>query len=170
MPPQWNRAICLGFDCRKMGKPSIHQAVAEIIEPVVEEENIELVDVEYRKVGTAWTLRVYIDKNHGVTLDDCQRLSRQIEDLIEVHEVIGGHYVLEVSSPGLDRPLKKERDFIRNKGKRVQVKTFSPIDKKKQRTGTVRDFKNGTLFLQDRDEVLEIPLADIAQAKPVVEF
>ena len=153
-----------------MGKPSIHQAIAEIIEPVVQEENIELVDVEYKKVGNVWTLRVYLDKDHGVTVGDCQRMSRQIEDLIEVHEVIANPYALEVSSPGLDRPLKKERDFIRNKGKRIQVKTFSPINSKKKRTGTVQDFKNGTLFLEDDDGILEIPLANIALAKPAIEF
>ena len=113
-----------------MGKPSIHQTVAEIIAPITQEENIELVDVEYKKVGKTWALRVYIDKKLGVTLDDCQRISRQVEDLIEVHEVIADPYVLEVSSPGLDRPLKKERDFIKNKEKRVRVKSFSPITEK----------------------------------------
>ena len=153
-----------------MGKPSIHQAVAEIIEPITQEEEIELVDVEYKKVGKTWTLRIYIDKNLGVTLGDCQRISRQAEDLIEVHEVITNPYVLEVSSPGLDRPLKKERDFIRNKGKQVQVKSFSPVNGKKQRIGTVQDFKNGTLYLKDPAGIQEIPLGDIAQAKLTTEL
>ena len=153
-----------------MGKPSIHQAVAEIIEPITQEEEIELVDVEYKKVGKTWTLRIYIDKNLGVTLGDCQRISRQAEDLIEVHEVITNPYVLEVSSPGLDRPLKKERDFIRNKGKQVQVKSFSPVNGKKQRIGTVQDFKNGILYLKDTDGIQKIPLESIAQAKLTVEL
>jgi ribosome maturation factor RimP len=144
--------------------------VAEIIAPITQEENIELVDVEYKKVGKTWALRVYIDKKLGVTLDDCQRISRQVEDLIEVHEVIADPYVLEVSSPGLDRPLKKERDFIRNKGKRVQVKSFSTINGKKQRVGTVQDFKNGTLYLKDTDGIQEIPLENIAQAKLAIEL
>jgi|TARA_B100000315_G_scaffold188134_1_gene177863 ribosome maturation factor RimP len=153
-----------------MGKSSIHQTVAEIIEPITREENIELVDVEYKKVGKTWALRIYIDKNLGVTLGDCQRISRQAEDLIEVHEVITNPYVLEVSSPGLDRPLKKERDFIRNKGKQVQVKSFSPVNGKKQRIGTVQDFKNGTLYLKDPAGIQEIPLGDIAQAKLTIEL
>ena len=153
-----------------MGKSSIHQTVAEIIEPITREENIELVDVEYKKVGKTWALRIYIDKNLGVTLGDCQRISRQTEDLIEVHEVIANPYVLEVSSPGLDRPLKKERDFIRNKGKQVQVKSFSPVNGKKQRIGTVQDFKNGTLYLKDPAGIQEIPLGDIAQAKLTIEL
>ncbi len=155
---------------RTMGKSSIHQTVAEIIEPITREENIELVDVEYKKVGKTWALRIYIDKNLGVTLGDCQRISRQAEDLIEVHEVITNPYVLEVSSPGLDRPLKKERDFIRNKGKQVQVKSFSPVNGKKQRIGTVQDFKNGTLYLKDPAGIQEIPLGDIAQAKLTIEL
>ena len=153
-----------------MRKPSIHQTVAEIIEPITQEENIELVDVEYKKVGKTWALRVYIDKNLGITLNDCQRISRQVEDLIEVHEVISDPYVLEVSSPGLDRPLTKERDFIRNKEKRVQVKSFSPINDKKQRIGTVQDFKNGILYLKDADGIQEIPLENIAQAKLTIEL
>ena len=152
-----------------MGKPSIHQAVAKIIEPITQEENIELVDVEYKKVGKTLALRIYIDKKLGITLDDCQRISRQVEDLIEVHDVIADPYVLEVSSPGLDRPLKKERDFIRNKGKRVQVKSFSPINGKKQRVGTVQDFKSGTLYLKDTDGIQEIPLDNIAQAKLTID-
>jgi ribosome maturation factor RimP len=152
-----------------MGKPSIHQAVAKIIEPITQEENIELVDVEYKKVGKTLALRIYIDKKLGITLDDCQRISRQVEDLIEVHDVIADPYVLEVSSPGLDRPLKKERDFIRNKEKRVQIKSFSPINGKKRRVGTVQDFKSGTLYLKDTDGIQEIPLDNIAQAKLTID-
>ena len=153
-----------------MEKPSIYQAVTELLEPVFREGNIELVDVEYKKTGKAWTLRVFINKSQGVTVYDCQKLSREIEDLIEVHELIANPYVLEVSSLGLDRPLKKEADFLRNKGKQIQLKTFLPIDNKKKFLGTVRDFTNGTLFLEDKDDVLEIQLANIAQARLVIKF
>ena len=153
-----------------MGKTSIYQSVTKLIEPTARENNIELVDVEYKKTGKAWTLRVFINKSQGVTVSDCQKLSREIEDLIEVHELIASPYVLEVSSLGLDRPLKKEADFLRNKGKQIQLKTFLPIDNKKKFLGTVRDFTNGTLFLEDKDDVLEIQLANIAQAKLVIKF
>ena len=153
-----------------MGKPSIHRAVAELIEPVFRENNIELVDVEYKKAGRIWVLRIFIDKNQGVTVDDCQKLSREIEDLIEVHELISVPYVLEVSSPGLDRSLKKERDFLRNKGKRILIKTFLPINSKKQFSGTIRNFVNETLFLENNDNVFEIQLDKIAQAKLIIEF
>ena len=101
-----------------MKKIPIYQLVIDLIEPTLQGSEIKLVDVEYKKIGKDWTLRVLIDKNQGVTVFDCQKLSREIEDLIEIHELIKDHYVLEVSSPGLDRPLKKESDFVRNKVKK----------------------------------------------------
>ena len=153
-----------------MGKTSIYQSVADLIEPTLRGSNIELVDVEYKKTGKIWVLRVFIDKNQGVTVYDCQELSREIEDLIEIHELIDDHYVLEVSSPGLDRPLKKDTDFLRNKGKRIQIKTYSPINNKKENAGTVIDFVNGTLFLEDKKNILKVSLTEIAQAKLIIKF
>ena len=153
-----------------MGKTSIYQSVADLIKPTLEGNGIELVDVEYKKTGKTWVLRVFIDKNQGVTVYDCQELSREIEDLIEIHELIDDHYVLEVSSPGLDRPLKKAADFLRNKGKRIQIKTYSPINNKKENAGTVIDFVNGTLFLEDKKDILKISLTEIAQAKLIIKF
>ena len=153
-----------------MKKTSIYQSVADLVEPTLKESNIELIDVEYRKSGKAWILRIFIDKNQGVTVYDCQELSREIEDLIEIHELIDDHYVLEVSSPGLDRPLKKDTDFLRNKGKRIQIKTYSPINNKKENVGTVIDFVNGTLFLEDKKDILKVSLTEIAQAKLIIKF
>ena len=153
-----------------MGKTSIYQSVADLIKPTLEGNGIELVDVEYKKTGKIWVLRVFIDKNQGVTVHDCQELSREIEDLIEIHELIDDHYVLEVSSPGLDRPLKKDTDFLRNKGKRIQIKTYSPINNKKENAGTVIDFVNGTLFLEDKKNILKISLTEIAQAELIIKF
>ena len=153
-----------------MGKTSIYQSVADLIKPTLEGNGIELVDVEYKKTGKIWVLRVFIDKNQEVTVHDCQELSREIEDLIEIHELIDDHYVLEVSSPGLNRPLKKDTDFLRNKGKRIQIKTYSPINNKKENVGTVIDFVNGTLFLEDKKDILKVSLTEIAQAKLIIKF
>ena len=153
-----------------MKKPSIYQSVADLIRPILRGSNIELVDAECKKTGKTWALKVFIDKNQGVTVHDCQELSREIEDLIEIHELIDDHYVLEVSSPGLDRPLKKAADFLRNKGKRIQIKTYSPINNKKENAGTIRDFVNDTLFLEGKKDILKIPSTDIAQAKLIIEF
>ena len=153
-----------------MGKTSIYQSVADLIKPTLEENGIKLVDVEYKKTGRVWVLRVFIDKNQGVTVYDCQELSGEIEDLIEIHELIDDHYVLEVSSPGLNRPLKKDTDFLRNKGKRIQIKPYSPINNKKETAGTVIDFVNGTLFLGDKKDILKVSLTEIAQAKLIIKF
>ena len=153
-----------------MKKIPIYQLVIDLIEPTLQGSEIKLVDVEYKKIGKDWTLRVLIDKNQGVTVFDCQKLSREIEDLIEIHELIKDHYVLEVSSPGLDRPLKKESDFVRNKGKQIQVNTDFPINNSKINTGTIRDFSNSTLFLENNNDTLEIPLINIMQAKLIIEF
>ena len=153
-----------------MGKTSIYQLVSELIEPTVTEHNAELVDVEYIKAGKFWTLRVFIDKKQGVTVLDCQKLSREIEDLIEVHELISDPYTLEVSSPGLDRPLKKEADFLRNKDKQIQLNTYAPIEGKKSFSGIVLDVNDKILFLKNKDSCIELELANIAQAKLVIEF
>ena len=153
-----------------MKKIPIYQLVIDLIEPTLQGSEIKLVDAEYKKIGKDWTLRVLIDKNQGVTVFDCQKLSREIEDLIEIHELIKDHYVLEVSSPGLDRPLKKESDFVRNKGKQIQVNTDSPINNSRINTGTIRDFSNSTLFLENNNDTLEIPLINIMQAKLIIEF
>ena len=153
-----------------MRKTPVYQLVTDLVEPTLKGSDIELVDVEYKKTGKTWSLRVFIDKNQGVTVYDCQRLSREIEDLIEIHELIDGQYVLEVSSPGLDRPLKKESDFLRSKGKQILVKTYSLINNSKTNTGTVKDFANDTLFLENKKDTLEISLTNIAQAKLIIEF
>ena len=153
-----------------MRKTPIYQSVTDLIEPTLKGSDIELVDVEYKKTGKILSLRVFIDKNQGVTVYDCQRLSQEIEDLIEIHELIADHYILEVSSPGLDRPLKKKSDFLRNKGKQILVKTYSPINNSKINTGTVKNFSNDTLFLELKRDTLEISLTDIAQAKLIIEF
>jgi ribosome maturation factor RimP len=153
-----------------MGKTSIYQLVSALIVPTVTEHNAELVDVEYIKAGKVWTLRVFIDKKQGVTVLDCQKLSREIEDLIEVHELISDPYTLEVSSPGLDRPLKKEADFLRNKDKQIELKTYAPIEGRKNFSGIVLDVKDKILFLKNKEDCLELELANIAQAKLVIKF
>ena len=153
-----------------MEKPSINHAVTKLIKPVISENSVELVDVEFKKTGKTWILRVFIYKSQGVTVDHCQKISQQVEDLIEVHDLISVPYILEISSPGLDRSLKKEQDFLRNKGKRIQIKTFSPVNNRKQFSGKIRNFMNETLFLENEEGILEVQLDKIAQAKLIIEF
>lgn len=109
----------------------IEQIAKDLVMPVLEKNNFELVDVEYKKEGSHWYLRVYIDKEGGITLDDCQLVSEYLSDRLDEVDPIEHSYILEVSSPGLDRPLKKPRDFERNIGKEIEISLYAPIDKRK---------------------------------------
>lgn len=155
-----------------MTKASIAESIAEIIDPVIKDEALELVDVEYKKLGKTWTLRIFIDGKQGVTVGDCTKISRHVEDMIEIDDLIVNPFVLEVSSPGLDRPLKKEKDFLRFKSKKVKVKTYSPMENRKVFQGTIQDCKNQILFLDldEEGDSIEIALDKISQAKPIIEF
>jgi ribosome maturation factor RimP len=153
-----------------MGKGSVTESIEELVTPITNENHLELVDVEYKKEGKNWFLRVYIDKEGGVTVEDCTRVSRQIEDLIEVEEAVPSSYILEVSSPGLDRPLKREEDFLRYKGKRAHVTTYTPIHQQKNFKGTIQDFQKDVLFLEIDHEHVEIPKKQIAKARLEIEF
>ncbi|GJL80074.1 MAG: ribosome maturation factor RimP [Nitrospinaceae bacterium] len=153
-----------------MTKTSITESIIGLIEPVIQEESLELVDVEYKKLGKTWTLRVYIDNDRGITVDDCQKISRQIEDMIEIDDLIANPFVLEVSSPGLDRPLKKVKDFLRYKGKSVEVKTFSPIENRREFHGIIQNCKDEVLSLKEEEALINIPLDKIAKAKLIIEF
>ncbi len=153
-----------------MGKSSVAETVEELVTPILNENRLELVDIEYKKEGKNWFLRIFLDKEGGVTVADCSNVSRQIADLIEVEEVVPSSYTLEVSSPGLDRPLKKEKDFLRFKGRRAHVTTFTPLDQQKSFKGTIRDFQGDTLFLELDNRLVEIPINRIAKARLEVEI
>ncbi|HSO73114.1 MAG TPA: ribosome maturation factor RimP, partial [Thermodesulfobacteriota bacterium] len=100
--------------------------IKALAETLLQEEKMELADMELLREGRGWVLRLFIDKTGGVTLDDCASVSRQFGDQLEVEDLIPFRYTLEVSSPGLDRPLKKDRDFLRHIGNQIQVVTRSP--------------------------------------------
>lgn len=111
-----------------MAQTTVTERVAELIEPVLKEFRLELVDIEYKHEGPYWFLRLFIDKDGGVNLDDCARLSREIDPLLEVEGVVPHAYRLEVSSPGIDRPLKKPEHFVRFVGEWIKVKTWEQLD------------------------------------------
>jgi len=137
---------------------------------MIREEGLDLVDVEYKKEGKTWCLRIFIDKAGGVTVDDCHKVSRQIEDVIEIDEIIPSSFILEVSSPGLDRPLKKEQDFLRHINKKVHILTYSPIDQRKEFSGVIRACHEQTLHLENGDRVVRIPLDIVKKARLILEF
>ena len=153
-----------------MAKTPIAQSVMDLIEPVLEAEGLELVDVEYKKEGLNWILRIFIDKEGGVTIADCQKVSHLTGDLIDVEETIKIPFNLEVSSPGLDQSLKREKDFLKFKGKRIRLHSLSPIDNKRKFTGILADFKDQIIFIDLDGKPFEIPLSQVAKANLVIEI
>ena len=152
-------------------RETYEQRTEELISPIIEQYQFELVDVEYVKEGGTWYLRAYIDKPGGITVDDCEVVSRALSDLLDKHDFIEDAYVLEVSSPGLGRPLKKEKDFARSIGEEVDVRTFRAISHQKEFTGILRDYDKEKIVLEMEDqELLEIARADIALIRLSFDF
>ena len=131
--------------------------------PIVEEMNFELVDVEYVKEGGNYFLRAYIDKEGGITINDCETVSRRLSDLLDEADIIPESYILEVSSPGLGRPLKKDKDFARSIGKEVEIRLFQAVNRKKEFTGVLSAYdKDSVTITQEDSEVIIIPRSGIA--------
>ena len=112
-------------------REEIEKRAEELVLPILNEQNCELVDVEYVKEAGTWYLRVYADKEKGITVDDCEAVSRAFSDKLDEEDFIDDSYILEVSSPGLGRPLKKEKDFARGVGQEVDIHLFKPVNKEK---------------------------------------
>lgn len=148
----------------------IAEQVADLVEVVLEDMGIELIDVEYLSLRGRWVLRLYIDKAGGVTIDDCARVSGEIGDLIDVKDIISHEYVLEVSSPGLDRPLKKEKHFREVIGMKVKVKMAVPLNERRNFTGILKDFHEGDLVLRTEGGEVSLPWRDVERANLVYEF
>ncbi len=117
--------------------------------PLLDQHHFELVDVEYVREGGNWYLRAYIDKEGGVTVDDCEMISRPLSDWLDQEDFIEDSYILEVSSPGLGRPLKKDKDFARSLGKDVEIRLFQAIDRQKEFTGTLTGYDRETVTVTD---------------------
>jgi len=148
----------------------VMKEVNALIEPVLDEMEIELVDIEYLSEQGRWVLRIYVDKSGGITLGDCARVSREIGDLIEVKDIFHEGYVLEVSSPGLNRPLKKEKDFERAVGKNVKIRMVTPFEGQRNFRGSLRSFQGGVLCLSVRDDLILLPYEDVEKANLVYDF
>ena len=123
----------------------------ELLMPVITEKNLELVDIEYVKEGSNWYLRAYIDKEGGVNINDCEAVSRAFSDILDKEDPIEDAYILEVSSPGLGRPLKKDKDFTRNIDKKIEFKSYKAIDGQKEFEGILRSFDAETFTIDDEN-------------------
>ena len=145
--------------------------VLPLLEPIVEANNLELVDLEFVKEGVNWYLRVYIDKEGGVTLDDCEVVSRTLEAKLDEKDPIEQAYILEVSSPGLDRPLKKEADFVKFQGEIIDVKLYKAVNGSKQYQGKLLGLENGMLSIEeDNGNVVTFEHKDAASVRLAVIF
>lgn len=155
-----------------MSRREEYESRAEaLILPIVKEQNLELVDVEYVKEGADWYLRAYIDKPGGVTIDDCEVVSRAFSDLLDANDFIEDAYILEVSSPGLGRPLKKDRDFTRNIGKEIEFRSYQNINGKKEFVGTLTSFGPDTFTVENEDgEPDEYKRKDMSLIREYVEW
>ena len=152
-------------------KENYEQKTEEILLPITEEYGFELVDVEYVKEGSTWYLRAYIDKPGGIDINDCEKVSRRLSDLLDEKDYIEDAYILEVSSPGLGRPLKKEKDFKRSLGEEVEIRTYRMIDKQKEFTGVLTGYDADTVTIAMEDETEKtFDRSDIALIRLAFDF
>ncbi len=159
-----------------MAQTDLISRVTEIAAPLAASHGLELVDLEYKREGPAMVLRISIDREGGVTLDDCANVSRELSEILDVEDVIQGHYTLEVSSPGLNRPLKKDADYERYRGRLIKVRTFEllPDDEgnpRKTFVGELLGLDGGLVRLKlTEGQTAGIPLGKVAKANLEFEF
>jgi len=150
-------------------KEHVSQLVEGHVRNIIADTQLELVDVEYVKERD-WYLRVYLDKKGGLEIEDCQWVSDRLEKTLDELDPIKESYYLEVSSPGLDRPLKKERDFARHTGDKVEVSTFAPVNGQKIIVGTLLGLVDGNIHLDINGSDFSIPWDKAAQIRLHIEF
>ena len=143
----------------------------ELITPLIDAEGFELVDVEYVKEGADWYLRVYIDKDGGITVNDCEKISRAFNEILDREDYIDDAYIFEVSSPGLLRPLKKDKDYQRNIGKLLEVKLFAPLNGVKEFEAELKSYdKESATLVMDDDTEVTVKRSEISLIRPAIEF
>lgn len=143
----------------------------QLILPILEKNQFELVDVEYVKEGSTWYLRAYIDKEGGITVNDCELVAREMNEILDREDYVEDSYVFEVSSPGLGRPLKKEKDYIRNMGKEIEIRTYRAINRQKEFTGILKAYDDKSVTITDENgEDLTFEKPDIALVRQALDF
>jgi ribosome maturation factor RimP len=154
----------------EMMTKSIIDQVRVIADPILSNEGMELVEIEYRREARGWVLRLFIDKEGGVTVDDCTHISQEVGRSLDVEGFILVPYALEISSPGLTRPLKNERDFIKYQNHLIRVKTFDPIGNRRQFKGKLLGISEKRIEIVVDGGVYQIPLSNVAKANLEIEF
>ena len=151
-------------------RETYEQKTEEILIPIVDELGFELVDVEYVKEGSTWYLRTYIDKPGGITIDDCEVVSRRLSDILDEKDYIDEAYIMEVSSPGLGRPLKKEKDYKRSMGKELEIRTYRAINREKEFYGVLTAYDENSVTIDCEGEEMTFLKSDIALIRLAFDF
>ena len=147
------------------------QKAEAMAQPIIDQFGFELVDVEYVKEAGNWYLRFYIDKEGGITVDDCEAVSRIFSDKLDELDFIEDAYIMEVSSPGLGRPLKKEKDYVRSMGKEVEIRTYRPIEKQKEFCGILNAYDDNSVTIEEEDGTERVfQKSDIALIRLAFDF
>lgn len=153
-----------------MKRADIEQRCEALVQPILEECRCELWDVEYVKEGANYYLRVYADKEGGITIDDCVAISRALEAKLDADDFMEEAYILEVSSPGLGRPLKRERDFQKSIGLEVDVKLYKALGGQKEFSGILKSYQDDSICLELEDKELELKRSEIALIRLAFDF
>lgn len=148
----------------------IEEKIEILIEPKIQELGYNLYDVEYAKEGKEYYLRIYIDKDSGISLEDCELVSNNINDILDKADYIKEQYFLEVSSPGVERILKKDKHLKNNIGAKIQIKLFKQLDGKKQYEGILNEFDNESIKIQTGSQIYEIERSNIGQIKTIFDW
>ncbi len=153
-----------------VSEQNIISNIKELLEPILYENNLELFDIEFKASTHKGVLRIFIDKEDGVNIDDCTHVSRELSTLLDVHEIVPGSYTLEVSSPGLTRSLRKPSDYLRFKGKTVKIKTIEDIGNTNVFMGKLIDFVDETVSIEAKGTNYLIPYDKIEKANLELDF
>lgn len=145
--------------------PELIDQLWALLEPVIQAEGMELIEVEYRRESHGWVLRLFIDQPDGVTVDDCAGVSQVVGDFMDVSDLIQNRYHLEVSSPGLNRPLRKPEHFQNYIGKIIELRTSVPLDQRRRFKGVLTAAASGTISLDCRGKVVSIPMQFVERAR-----
>ena len=149
-----------------MSKREIYESRTEaLLLPLMEEFGFELVDVEYVKEGGSWYLRAYIDKEGGITVNDCEAVARRMNDLLDEEDFIEESYIFEVSSPGLTRPLKKEKDYEKSIGRLLDIKLYKPVEGKKEYAGILKEYNKDIIIIESDDTQITIERSNLAMIR-----
>ena len=152
-----------------MAKKEYEARTEELLTPIASKQGVEIYDVEYVKEGADWYLRAYIDIPGGVNIQDCEAVSRALSDKLDEEDFIGDAYILEVSSPGLGRTLKKDRHLEKSLGQEVEIKTYKPIEGNKEFAGTLKSFDSSTITIVNGEEMV-FQRSDVALIRLALDF